>query len=564
MTLRRFGTQVILKVLNNFQFAWHLIGVLEVYIFSLLQDLFHQIPAMDGDGAEQHDNNEQLQQAEPMDEDAEVMGLGYDDDVDVENVEEEEDANDSDDMSSDDSDYIVDMDSDDDSLESDQAAGYRGDYSTNSESDSDMDKKYSRSYWVTDPRQRVRHISAYTFKPHRLLKCNYKKFCPPRDYPFERSGHRVAATESNLYMLGGYNPRNSGAITQSPGMLFQELWRYNFSTKRWVQLYNPTVSRSMPRELASNALIISNNLLISYGGTGHPFGEACTNQCYVFQTQGENPQIMRIEATGDAPTPQYGPGIVLHNHYLYAIGGTTGYEYSCDVHRLNLRTRVWECVYMCRPDIRDDPQGRYRHEVVYDGNHIYVLGGGTPNLVYDLQHVPAYNIKANRWDYIDTLPDRSVQTNAITLRQNLGYPKPRKCFSCVQHTNTNGEVEAFITGGLQNEEIYFSDIWKINFSTRQWTQIKTATLPKALYFHAAAHNQNGCMYIFGGIEYDGKMRRCNDLYKMWMTIPKLSEICWEAVLHYRPNLKFHGHSQLLKMGIPLKFAQRLWHSSRTK
>lgn len=183
--------------------------------------------------------------------------------------------------------------------------------------------------------------------------------------------------------------------------------------------------------------------------TGYPFGESCSNDCYIYQTTGKKPSVKRIEATGDAPIPQYGPGIVFHEHYLYTVGGTTGYDYSCDVHRLNLRTRVWECVYICRPDIREDPEGRYRHKVVYDGQYIYVLGGGTSNLVYDLQRILAFNLITNRWEYFVTLPDRTSQTNLTIERQNSGYPNPRKCFSYVQHTKSNGEVEAFITGGLQ-------------------------------------------------------------------------------------------------------------------
>lgn len=65
-----------------------------------------------------------------------------------------------------------------------------------------------------------------------------------------------------------------------------------------------------------------------------------------------------------------------HGHYLYTVGGTTGYEYTCDIHRFNLRTGVWEAVYICLG--RDlEPCGRYRHEIAFDGNMIYVLGGGT-------------------------------------------------------------------------------------------------------------------------------------------------------------------------------------------
>lgn len=158
---------------------------------------------------------------------------------------------------------------------------------------------------------------------------------------------------------------------------------------------------------------------------------------------------MLLKVSGDLPTAQYGPGIVIHNDYLYTIGGTTGFDYSCDVFRLNLITKVWENVYICRPEMRDDPEGRYRHEVVYDGHHIYVLGGGTSHTVYDLQRIPAFNLETNRWDHFDTLPDRTAASP-----QDLGYPKARKCLSCVQHTASNGDIEAFITGGLQVCSVY--------------------------------------------------------------------------------------------------------------
>lgn len=79
-----------------------------------------------------------------------------------------------------------------------------------------------------------------------------------------------------------------------------------------------------------------------------------------------------------------------------------------------------------------------------------------------------------------------------------------------------------------------------------------------MYFHAAAHDGLGCMYIFGGIEYNEKdVRRRNTLYKMWMTIPKLSEICWEAVTYYNKNLHRFDLQTLQAEGIPEKFIRRL-------
>lgn len=199
--------------------------------------------------------------------------------------------------------------------------------------------------------------------------------------------------------------------------------------------------------------------------------------------------------------------------------------------------------------MREDPEGRYRHEVVYDGNHIFILGGGTSMSVYDLQTIPAFNLKTNTWDYFETKPDTTIPN---------GLPKPRKCFSCVQFDTPNG-IEAYITGGLQSDfTTYFADIWKINFRTMQWSLLKTAGLPRPLYFHSAASPGNGCMYIFGGIEYNKTtMRRRNDLYKMWMTIPKLSEMCWDAITFYNPNLDNYNRSYLLKVGIPERFVNRV-------
>ncbi|XP_055919312.1 kelch domain-containing protein 10 homolog [Eupeodes corollae] len=387
----------------------------------------------------------------------------------------------------------------------------------------------------------------YVFRAYELTKVNYK-LQKSDAFPVSRSGHRVIASDAHLFSLGGYNPRSArNSAMRGRCLLFQELWSYNFATKKWKLLMD-SKTKNMPQELASNALAIHNNLLISHGGTGYPFGECCSNDCHIFAT-GQHRGVVRLTVEGVLPTAQYGPGIVIHDNHLYTIGGTTGFEYSCDVFRLNLKTKVWEKVYICRPEMRDDPEGRYRHEVVYDGNHIFILGGGTSMTVYDLQTIPAFNLKTNTWDYFETKPDPTVSE---------GMPKPRKCFSCVQLETQNG-VEAYITGGLQSDfTTYFSDVWKINFKTMQWTLVKTAVLPRPLYFHSATTPGNGCMYIFGGIEYNKTtMRRRNDLYKMWMTIPKLSEMCWDAMTFYHPNLDKYKRNHLLKVGIPERFVDRV-------
>ncbi|XP_030386869.1 kelch domain-containing protein 10 homolog [Scaptodrosophila lebanonensis] len=504
---------------------------------------------------EQMEMPEEEQHREPQADAADVAAVAVvqqrPEPMDASDMEENADADDEIDIDDDDD------DDDDDEEESESEPEFEEIFSddgewTSSNDESEMATTTSNVGGPEPPK--IKPI--YCFQPLRLVKCQYKEKHCIGGFPLARSGHRIIASKTHLYSLGGYNPRSAlTAARRGRCLLFQELWSYNFATSRWKLELNADNARNMPVELASNALAIHNNVLISHGGTGYPFGESCSNDCYVYRT-GDNVSVDRLKVTGDLPMAQYGPGIVIHKHYLYTIGGTTGFDYSCDVYRLDLRTKIWENVYICRPEMREDPEGRYRHEVVYDGKHIFVLGGGTSHSVYDLQRIPAYNLDANCWDYFNTLPDPWFTSAG---QSDKGYPKPRKCFSCVQHQLSNGDIEAFITGGLQGDfSTYFSDIWKLNLRTKQWSIIQTASLPRPLYFHSAAHSDNGCMYVFGGIEYNEKeMRRRNDLYKMWMTVPKLSEMCWDAITYYNDNLDMYNRQTLLKSGIPKSFTERL-------
>lgn len=218
--------------------------------------------------------------------------------------------------------------------------------------------------------------------------------------------------------------------------------------------------------------------------------------------------------------------------------------------RLDLITKEWECICICREDIREDPKGRYRHEVAYDDNYLYVLGGGTSETAYSLEELPAFGFANRKWTYIKTKPDPNARAP--------GYPESRKCHSCIQY-NTDDGIEVVIAGGYLNETKHYNDIWKLNLQTFQWRLFTTSTFPHPLYFHDAATSGNGLMYVFGGIEYrnEDSIPRTNELYKMWVTVPKLSEICWDALLHYEPKLPGYSRDILLKMGIPQRFANRI-------
>lgn len=67
-----------------------------------------------------------------------------------------------------------------------------------------------------------------------------------------------------------------------------------------------------------------------------------------------------LETTGQPPIPQYGQAVVLDrkNKDFYVIGGTTGYTYSMDIHKLNMNTLEWEKLFVSRGEL-DEPESRY-------------------------------------------------------------------------------------------------------------------------------------------------------------------------------------------------------------
>lgn len=239
---------------------------------------------------------------------------------------------------------------------------------------------------VARERQQQKPPKAYAFKPLTFKKHEAQGLHKPK----ARSGHRIACDENHLYSYGGFNPR---IPTEDPEMvddlvwleskpLFKEIWKFNLLTQKWKRLPGQS---ELPKELASNAVVLRGSKLMVYGGTGCPFGDNCSNKLYMCDVN--DGHVMVVPATGNMPDPMYGQAIVSHGPYLYTVGGTTGHAYSCDIHRLDLRSNVWESVYICSGKCNMEPEGRYRHEIAFDGKMIYIFGGGTGAEAFDFKVV---------------------------------------------------------------------------------------------------------------------------------------------------------------------------------
>lgn len=159
-------------------------------------------------------------------------------------------------------------------------------------------------------------------------------------------------------------------------------------------------------------------------------------------------------------------------------------------------------------------------------------------------------------------------------------------------------ADVFICGGY-NGEVILADLWKLNLQTFQWSKLP-AVMPEPAYFHCAAVTpvstelsllvtwltlnlcsiknhvlfncpslrlQAGCMYIHGGVVDIHENKRTGSLFKIWLVVPSLLELCWEKLLKAFPHMSSLPNLELLNLGLTQELIHRLkwvarWRANR--
>lgn len=143
--------------------------------------------------------------------------------------------------------------------------------------------------------------------------------------PKPRSGQRtVTDSDGMVYCFGGFNPDDN--LSRDPVLrndpvwlrsrpLFQDLWQFNPYTRRWKKL--PT-SDQMPAEVASHcAILVGNELMVVYGGSGVPFGHRSSNQIHTCNLKTGKWSHMHVDvAASQMPLEQYGQALTIGKSHI--------------------------------------------------------------------------------------------------------------------------------------------------------------------------------------------------------------------------------------------------------
>lgn len=343
--------------------------------------------------------------------------------------------------------------------------------------------------------------------------------------PKARSGHRMVADEAgDLYSFGGFNvsvPHDDGELSREPEWqkykpLFQELWKFNWRTKRWKKL---RTKGDIPDKLVSHCMIYWEDKIIIYGGTGLPYGDNSSNKLTVYHIQENYWEVIEpLSEPSRTPVEMYGQACVIDSERgeIYIVGGTNGSQYSLDVHKFNLYTKKWTVLYKST-QVDYEPGCRYRHEIALYNNKLYLFGGSTSHAYYPFDQLPVFDLETHDWSYCKTKPH-------LKMGQQL-YPNARKCHSLTILGN-----DCYVCGGTDGQKVC-SDIWHINMEELKWTLL-VEKIPYPVYFHAASVALDGRLTIFGGVDHVNGDSRNNKLTSIWLKVPSLKNICLSAVSYY--------------------------------
>lgn len=388
------------------------------------------------------------------------------------------------------------------------------------------------------------------------------------DCPLERSGHRILVDDGNMYVLGGYNPVvvDESTVEDEEELckrIFVEMWRFNFFLRQWRQLQ---MTGDCPKYLASHSASLHGKTILTFGGSGIPFGERSSQSLHMCQVDpnSDSVQWKLLKSWGIEPQRKYGQCQLYQWPYLYIVGGTTGFVYNSDVHCYDMQTGGWTCLWdsqASEENFSQSPIGRYRHEMVLHDQKLLMFGGGQSRCCFGLYEIPYFDLESRKWKELQTTPDPSLTHNSQLLDDiKKGVPMPRRCHSCVHYQNA-----VYVFGGRAQEP--FGDLWRLCLDTFQWTclQRQQSSIIR-LYFHSADVTSSGSMYVFGGVTWVNSVDvRTHAIYRVRLAVPSLQELAWDCLGDCLRSWCRHPQhlltlpQRLLEAGVPRQFVDRLVH-----
>ncbi|OQS02125.1 hypothetical protein THRCLA_05483 [Thraustotheca clavata] len=251
----------------------------------------------------------------------------------------------------------------------------------------------------TDRRRRQQDLFQFDIESCMWSQVDANGTLPPR-----RSGALGVVHENNMYIFGGYDGRD--------GNYFNDLFFFNFETRRWNEMPNQSIVR--PESRTDHIMVLHESHIYIFGGYN---GSSRFNNMYRYEL--ENKLWRKMNAQGQIPSGRFGHSGAVHDasKRLIIFGGWDGRDTLDDLYQYEFTTNTWSIM---RTTGRSPPH-RYRHTAVIYGDSMFVFGGvdKAHSRFNDLQRL---DLLTNTWSEVQSsgyIPSSRTFHRAVVVSNRM-------------------------------------------------------------------------------------------------------------------------------------------------
>ncbi|CAD6235073.1 GSCOCG00007792001-RA-CDS [Cotesia congregata] len=399
----------------------------------------------------------------------------------------------------------------------------------------------------------------YQFKP---LEFN-RHFANSISRPEGRVSSTIYSNGNDLYIFGGMSTVtalsrqfDNHTISLGVSVSIKDTWSYNLSTKKWKLLMNEdkiNLSDSLMHGIIG--VMYEKNFLIicTFNFNFQDMPPSLKSCLHIYDLKNKN--VLVHNTSGEIPVHSLAGNMIRHENFLYTVQLDKFGENNFTVYQLNTNTQVWKIVYKSQ-EFESRLLNTSQPTLVYNGKSIFVFGAhfvlDESIAIIPLNRIAVFDLKEFTWKMVNIHGDES---------QAVNFPEKRLEYNVAQYRNPlTGDMNVILTGGYSQSNSIYSDVWKLNLTSFKWKYLGLMP-PEIGDKHSTTVSPFGQLIIFGGvIKNSNGVHTCSPaVYSIWLSIPKLENICWLAVLHYYPNLALKTKEEVMSLGISWEVFQSRVH-----
>eukprot|EP00743_Colponemidia_sp_Colp-15_P003784 GILK01004081.1.p1 GENE.GILK01004081.1~~GILK01004081.1.p1 ORF type:complete len:816 (-),score=109.19 GILK01004081.1:45-2492(-) len=389
--------------------------------------------------------------------------------------------------------------------------------------------------------------------------------------PSPRTDHSCIVQNRSMLVFGGYDGRNR----------FNDLRELRLDTNRWTQING---RGHTPNSRFGHTCVLYESCLFIFGGWD---GHDTLADLYEFSPS--NTMWFCLPNRGSVPAPRYRHSAVVSGHSMFVFGGVDKSQIRfSDLNEFDFETRTWARVNTTGTS----PSSRTFHKAVLHDGYMYVMGGfdgRRRNDMYRIHWGEDQAVHRRTGSATDTEPTSSIADEEMSTREEpLNVTGLNLMDSIGQGSNatsamdqdrddseenqswrwspvrSSGQVytprtghavvvweNTFLLFGGTDEQARQNDIFEFNIDSGQWSLLEAWGSPPSARSGAKAVVYQENVFFFGGYtKKDGEY--FNDLFKYnirtrnWSVVTMFGEPPCErtdhtAVLHEDALLVFGGY-----------------------